>query len=41
MKASLDTTQSKYDSLEILRDAAYENYLQIMNRLKSCGRESI
>lgn len=30
MKASRDTTQSKYDSLEILRDAAYESYLQIM-----------
>lgn len=34
MKISLDTTQSKYDSLEILRDAAYEGYLQIMKPIE-------
>lgn len=34
MKASLDTTQSKYDSLEILRDVAYESYLQIMRPIE-------
>lgn len=34
MKISLDTTQSKYDSLEILRDAAYESYLQIMKPIE-------
>ena len=34
MKVSLDTTQSKYDSLEILRDAAYESYLQIMKPIE-------
>ena len=34
MTVSLDTTQSKYDSLEILRDAAYESYLQIMKPIE-------
>lgn len=34
MKISLDTTQSKYDSLEILRDTAYESYLQIMKPIE-------
>ena len=34
MKTSLDTLQSKYDSLEILRDAAYESYLQIMTPIE-------
>lgn len=34
MKISLDTVHSKYDSLEILRDAAYEGYLQIMTPIE-------
>lgn len=34
MKTNLDALQSKYDSLEILRDAAYESYLQIMTPIE-------
>ena len=34
MKTSLDTLQSKYDSLEILRDAVYDSYLQIMTPIE-------
>ena len=34
MKINLDIVHSKYESLEILRDAAYESYLQIMKPIE-------